>query len=124
MKKIILETMQSLINYLPKMVDASNEMATQFQMGNEGKALSRMPNYVEGLQWIVDAISGIQKNGQLNEINLFSLKECFGEVTNCLEIKDYVLLSDLLEYEIAPKLEGWNSIILRYADELEDNTNS
>lgn len=111
MERILVETMQSLGEYLPRMVNGCREITNNLQVGNEATALSQMPQFVEGLQWIFEAITGIQKNGLLHEIDFGSLQEYFNGVVNSLEIKDYVLLADLLEYEIAPVLEEWNTVI-------------
>ncbi|UGB30433.1 hypothetical protein [Metabacillus sp. B2-18] len=111
MEKIVFETIQSLKEYLPRMINGCNEIVEYLQEGNEGTALSQMPDFVEGLQWIFAAINGIQNNGHLQEIELISLKDNFKEVVDSLEMRDYVLLADLLDYEIAPVLKQWQLTI-------------
>ncbi|WP_066055877.1 hypothetical protein [Robertmurraya korlensis] len=107
MEQIVIDTLESLKEYFPKLINGSREIAEYLQEGNEAKALSVMPQLVEGLQWVFEAVMGIQNNGFLNDINLLDLKDNFQEMVEALEIGDHVLLADLLQYEIAPTLEKW-----------------
>ncbi|WP_186580807.1 hypothetical protein [Aquibacillus kalidii] len=114
MEKIVKETLISLQEYLPRLINGCSQVVDNLKEGDEGSGLRKMPSIVEGMQWVFEAVSGIQNNGFLHNIYLHSLKEHFKEVVKALEIGDYVLLADVLNYEILPVLEEW----LEIAEEL------
>jgi hypothetical protein len=111
MKAIVVETLESLKEYIPKMVIGCQSTVENLQGGNEAVALQLLPAIIEGFEWILQAISGLQDNGQLLDIELSNLSQHFQEMLNALEIGDYVLLADLLDYEIVPVMETWLAII-------------
>ncbi|WP_273483048.1 hypothetical protein [Desulforamulus ruminis] len=69
--------------------------------------MSILPNVIDGLQWLVEAVQGIQQNGCNLSITIASLTKHFEELERALEVRDYVLTADLFEYEITPTLEEW-----------------
>lgn len=107
MDNIVNETIESLRDYIPKLISAGQELVNNLQSGNEAKAFSAMPQIIEGLEWAFQAVEGIKKLGKAREIELTDVNSKFNEVINALEVKDYVLLADLFEYEIIPILENW-----------------
>lgn len=113
MEKILKETIESLEDYLPRIIKGSKEISYNLTGGNEASAISAMPEYVEGIQWIYEALAGIQNSGFLREINLLALQTHFKEVVESLEIGDHVLLADILEYEITPIMETWLTEVLK-----------
>lgn len=107
MEQLVRETMESCLDYIPKLIKAVSETAEKIQSGNEAAGIRLMPPVFDGLQWVMEAIQGMQRNGFLREINLEGLLKQFKELENALEIRDYVLIADLFEYEIGPVLEDW-----------------
>lgn len=112
MKYIVKETIDSLKEYLPRLMAASNELAEFFQSGKQLSAINQLPNFLEGLQWVMSAFAGIQKNGYFIEVNAVELNKYLIEMEEALTFQDYVLISDLLEYEITPKLEEWHEHVI------------
>jgi hypothetical protein len=110
-EEIVVETLESLKGYLPKMILGCQNTAENLQRGNEAAALQLVPDIVEGLEWLLQAISGVKANGQLQELEFSTLTQHFQELVSALEVGDYVLLADLLDYEIGPVLEDWLAII-------------
>lgn len=111
MEPILRETIESLIEYIPKMINGCQNTVENLQGGNEAVAVQLLPDIVEGLEWILQALSGLRDNGKFLNIELSSLTKHFHEMVNALELRDYVLLADLLDYEIVPVLEDWLLII-------------
>lgn len=106
-----LEIIKTAVEYLDKLIEGINATVELYQGGNEGKANDNMIDIIDGLQWLITAIgatSDIQKERvQLNEIN-----EHLSEIISAFENTDYVLLGDLLEYEISPVIKNWKNILL------------
>ncbi|WP_456273260.1 hypothetical protein [Bacillus sp. AK031] len=104
-----METIKSIKEYIPKMVNGCKQTVEDLQEGNEANALQLVPHIIEGLDWIVQALAGIQKNGLLLNIDFNELNSHLGEMLSSLEINDYVLLADIIDYELVPILNDWLS---------------
>ena len=107
MEQLVKETLESCLDYLPKLIRAVSEIPEMLQSGNEAAGIRLLPPVFDGLQWVMEAIQGMQRNGFLREVDLGSLAKHFKELESALEIRDYVLIADLFEYEIEPVLEEW-----------------
>ncbi|AVX21685.1 MULTISPECIES: hypothetical protein [Carboxydocella] len=101
------ETMASLAEYLPKLIAGCQKIAEQFHTADEASAMQLLPAAIEGLEWVITAVSELQKFGLLTEIDPSKLTMHFSELESALANRDYILLGDLLEYEIVPVLEEW-----------------
>ncbi|MBO8159607.1 hypothetical protein [Thermosyntropha sp.] len=122
MKKELLELLESLENYVPKLINASSDMAENIQSGNEGKAFLILKDYIEGIMWTVEAIDTIKSLGSqyLTEIELELLNDklkCFEEA---MLNQDYVLLADILEYEIKEVLSDYLNTITDFKMRIQD----
>lgn len=107
MEKLIKETLDSCIEYIPKLLKAVSNIVYNMQSGNEGEGISLMPNILEGLQWVIEAVHGMQQHGYLINIDIPVMTERLRELQEALEIRDYVLIADIFEYEVSPLLENW-----------------
>lgn len=107
MDQLIIETIESMENYLPKLIKALEEMAEHFQNGAQNEAIHQLPTAFEGIEWIVSAINGLRNNGYFIDLEVLTLNKFLIEVEDALKNQDYILLADLLEYEIKPILEEW-----------------
>lgn len=107
MEQLLHDTLESCQEYIPKLIEAAGEVAYNFHSNSESEALGWLPQILEGLQWVVDAIQGIQRCYNILAINIEELTAIFKELEQALECRDYVLTGDLLDYEIKPVLEKW-----------------
>lgn len=103
MKKEVLYTLE---NYLKRFIHGTEEIISLFRAGKETEALKSMKDVIDGLKWMHDAITRTQ-DVQLKKIEVFNMKSYLLEMVDALESMDYVLLCDLLEYEIIPILKNW-----------------
>lgn len=94
--------------YLPRLARGLAAIAELIQSGQEAAASGYFLQAVEGLRWLALALQNLnsllpfQKNQKgLNE-EIAKLGEILGALLNAWENSDYVLISDLLEYELAP----------------------
>jgi len=107
LEQLINDTLNSCAEYIPKLKDASMEVAELIHSSDNKKALSMMPSIFEGLGWLVEAVNALQKHNCLLDIDLKVLMQKLEEVKSALEKRDYVLTADLFEYEIEPILDNW-----------------
>ncbi|RKL68336.1 hypothetical protein CR203_07600 [Salipaludibacillus neizhouensis] len=107
MKQLIIETKKSLLEYIPRLIQGSESIGEALQSGEQYKAMKQLPDLFEGIQWITSALKGIEKNHYSFNINTAELNGNLKEMEDALKNQDFVLLADLLEYEISPILEDW-----------------
>ncbi|KAB2953628.1 hypothetical protein F9B85_03130 [Heliorestis acidaminivorans] len=112
--KIVQETLGTIIEYIPKLISATDQIVEKLQSEKQQEAFAILVQYIEGLQWVVKALTEIQNLGhELNidtdEVNTFLL-----EIEEGLKIGDYVMLNDLIEYEISPLLSDWLKKVIAF----------
>ncbi|MCY6959557.1 hypothetical protein [Clostridium brassicae] len=104
------ETLQTASEYIEKLEAGIIETVRLFKSDEEGKATKMIAHIIDGMEWISDAMrltGGVhKKNIDCSEINdkLLEIVEAFNN-------EDYILVGDLLEYEILPIIGQWKSII-------------
>jgi hypothetical protein len=113
---VLQESLLSVTEYLPRMLQAIEEMIGDFRSSDEGKGIGLFLQAIDGLSWIHDISKGQQDYLEQVEyqVLLKQLLEALGE-------KDYVLLADLLEYEITPWLEKYLDYSMELLEELGEN---
>lgn len=104
-KKLIEETITSLISYNPKLISSIQNNIEVFNSGSYSEALGQMSYIIEGMQWVCSAVEGINRvNEKVLYEGINQLPLHFNEMVSALENEDHTLLSDLLEYEVLPIL--------------------
>ncbi|HZG15374.1 MAG TPA: hypothetical protein VE710_10165 [Candidatus Bathyarchaeia archaeon] len=113
-KELILETMESIKEYLPKLIVASETISRDIQT-NQGGWLDTMLAYLEGIEWLTTAITGIKQLDQeiLAGIDIQDLVPSIGQINQALGTSDYVALCDTLLYELQPLLISYEEEIRR-----------
>lgn len=105
----VLELKDSLSEYLEKMVNALPNIVSYYRLGKEDRVNEQMLLLVEGLIWTCDAVSLTK---EYHEISLGSIRELLEELNEALANGDRVLIADLLEYEMMPKINEWRKQIV------------
>lgn len=104
------ETLQTANEYILKLEAGIVEGIGVFRGNKEGQAIEIIPYIIDGIEWLNDAMKltvGIHKQ----EVNYDEVREKLVDVIDAFNNEDYILVGDLLEYEILPVLEQWKSII-------------
>jgi hypothetical protein len=109
MESLVEDTLKCSKDYIIKLIEAHEQLAVFFQGNEEGKGLETFKLYVEGIDWLQQALRGVQNinNGILPSVNVEDINPKLVELEEALLQRDYILLADLLEYEITPIFEGW-----------------
>ncbi|MFY0543159.1 hypothetical protein [Brevibacillus sp. H7] len=112
-QELINETLESMKDYVPKLVAASEKIAQDIQ-SHQGGWVDIFIAYSEGMVWLTQAISGIQQLDQqiLKDWDVAALAPLISQLNIALEQEDFVSLCDLLEYEMKP-------LLLSYDDKLK-----
>jgi hypothetical protein len=73
---------------------------------NEGMAV--ISEIFSGVDALINNITALGQYLEL-EIDTMSILNIFSEIEKAMKIQDYVLLADLLYYEIKPKINLWKN---------------
>ena len=111
LQQLLAETKETVKSYLPRLEQGARKVAYLLQTGQEEEGFVTALQLIDGLGWLVEAVKAIQtlEPEYLPEENLVSLKEKLEELLAAWSKGDYVLVSDLLEYELAPLLGKWQA---------------
>jgi len=96
------ETLKTANEYMNNLISGVKHSVELLYGGNETEGFSMIPSICEGIQWITQVLvlTG-NKNKDLVDI-LFKKLE---EIVESFENKDYILVADLLNYELLQVLE-------------------
>lgn len=102
MKEQIMELMGSIKECLAIVINDSSEIANDFQAGNTGRANQKLIGYIENVSCLVKAVDILRdKDANLvANIKIGELQKVLEEMEKAMRSQDYVLLADILEYEI------------------------
>lgn len=96
------ETLKTANEYMNNLISGVKCSVELLYGGNETEGFSMIPSICEGIQWITQVLvlTG-NKNKDLVDI----LFEKLEEIVESFENKDYILVADLLNYELLQVLE-------------------
>ena len=113
--EIMEESIFEMKKYLPKIIEASHAIVQKFQTSKEQQAIELFIYFSEGLEWLLQVADLTKQFQKSININLSSQKihEILPEMIEGWNNKDYILISDLIEYEIIPIFEQWNNELFK-----------
>ena len=97
------EEAESAARVLAQMADSLDDVAVQLQTGRDKAAMDTIIKLSESLQSFTRALSWIESPGAVEEI-INDMNGILSELEEALIASDTVLIGDLLEYEIKPRL--------------------
>ncbi|MGN4126619.1 hypothetical protein ACMGD3_16655 [Lysinibacillus sphaericus] len=105
MTEILMDTIQSFNEYLPRVATGSQEIAENLRSDQIANALKMILEFSEGMSWLVEASELFEANDVKVAVQIAKIQEFLQEINAGLEMQDYVLVADMFEYEIAPFFE-------------------
>ncbi|MGJ9459593.1 hypothetical protein [Oceanobacillus sp. CF4.6] len=128
-KEMIWETMESIHSYLQRAVPALTELVDESYENFSSKSWEGINQLAEGMQWVLQ-FTAVTKTAPQQPANWEaiekSLQQCetsFAQLLEAVEVKDTILISDILSYEVTPSfvsLEKELAVSLRDKGFLED----
>jgi hypothetical protein len=103
-----IEVLKTAFEYIGKLIDGIHTAVTKYQGGYESEGTKWTVQIADGLNWLIEALT-LTADAQIEKIDISLLNPYLLEVNEALENTDYVLLADLLNYEILPILEEWET---------------
>lgn len=109
--QVITEGLETAISYLPILQSGLVDIAALFQEGREGEGISKFLEAVPGMEWLGQILSGavLIIDSNILQDSFRSSAAGYGkkleELLEGWQNRDYVLIADLLEYELAPFIQ-------------------
>lgn len=111
-EQLIKETFLEAAQYIGKVMGAIDQISDNFLAGRENLALKNFAELVDGMEWLINVVN-LTKDSQAELAITFEDYDTFvnmmREVVTAFENNDYVLIGDLLTFEIKPILEKWQT---------------
>lgn len=113
-EQLLLEALESGREYLPKLYAGLKEVAELLQEGREGEGIKLFQDALDGIEWVgtvTEALLTITLTGRSQLLaadwrqKAEDLKKVFHELNEAWANRDYVLIADLIEYELLPYLD-------------------
>jgi len=104
---VFLESLQEMNTYIEKFQIGIEHIVDYLSQDNEREAMKLIVDGISGLEWIYNVFFSLKSVSEINfeEIGFDSVFEKFQqlveELVESLEMKDNIMLSDLLEYEVS-----------------------
>ncbi|ACL70454.1 hypothetical protein [Halothermothrix orenii] len=119
-EELFSEGVQMLEDYLPKLKSGVYEIINLLEENRLSDAFSLIAKATEGLHWVINnlmlfrdfLLNDIEKEIDFKDFDNYmsNTNNFFAEINRAIERRDYVLIRDLFEYEIVPKLEKWQNL--------------
>lgn len=108
--------------YLERLNPGIEETAELFRVGEDTKAHTQYGRCLDGINWFIQIVEGARQVIGLdydrilfNRVSVQSyienLEHNIRELWHAQQEEDWIMLSDLLEYELLPMMQGWKEIL-------------
>jgi hypothetical protein len=117
LQDLVANNLTNAKEYLEKLVPGFQKAADLFRMGNEQEANQYYLQILDGIDWFSQVILTIV-NAQVDIFKEQNLEERQKNLTNIMaqmleanQNQDWVLIADLLEYEMTPLYKDWEEVL-------------
>lgn len=104
------ETMEMVKPYIVKIVTGIKDAINLFEEEKIKEAIEICSYIEEGAQWLSE-VARLTKDIQPEVLDENELDSKIDELGEAYQNEDYILMSDLLQYEILPIIVKWNEVI-------------
>tara|TARA_Y100000590_G_scaffold13705_1_gene16542 strand:- start:1923 stop:2510 length:588 start_codon:yes stop_codon:yes gene_type:complete len=118
LKDLVATNLSNALGYLEKLIPGFQQASDLFRMGNEQEANKFYIQILDGMDWfseVVNIVMGSQGKGSESEAILSkrqaNLTDLMSQMLEANKNQDWVLLADILEYEMVPFYEEWQTIL-------------
>jgi len=112
MSELIRETIETCIEYIPKLIAGAGRATTLFRGQDASAGMELILPVFDGLEWVMTAIAKTDGAGGESGIDIGELSKHFIELTDALEKQDTTLTADLFEFEVIPVLQSWQKKLI------------
>jgi len=113
--ELVWEGVLTADDYLVRLIGALKRIVDFFYEDKEGEAISLYIPAIEGMDWFMHILTGLNMWGLdedgsfkgLYEGEMMEYKNILANLLEAWENRDMVLIRDITEYELIPALEDW-----------------
>ncbi|WP_244834806.1 hypothetical protein [Clostridium sp. BJN0001] len=95
------EVMESVYKYINNLKKGLKDVSNMIQSGNEIQGIKKFIPSLDGIEYIIK-VAELTKDIQKDHIDINKLNDLLKEIIDSFENEDYVLLGDLINYELIP----------------------
>ena len=120
LKDLLANNLGNAKEYLEKLIPGFQKAADLFRMGNEQEAHKYYLQILDGIDWFSQVVLNIVKSrgneveGQSLGDRQESLTGLMAQMLEANQNQDWVMLADLLEYEMIPFYKDWQETLSRF----------
>lgn len=107
------ELLITVDQYLYNLKNGIKNISNLIQEGREHESFNFIAHVADGLEWVDEALNATKKYHN-NELALDKMNSFIEEISEALENEDYILVSDLFNYEIMPIIENLHLKVKRF----------
>ena len=120
LKDLVATNLSNALDYLEKLIPGFDQAADLFRMGNEQEANKYYIQILDGMDWFSEVTNIVMSSkGEGSEpedtfrLRQAKLTELMGQMLEANKNQDWVLLADILEYEMTPFYKEWQTILTK-----------
>ena len=122
LKDLVATNLANALDYLKKLIPGFEQAADLFRAGNEQEANKYYLQILDGIEWFSQVVSVIMSpdegetelpdtDDESLEVRQKKLTDLMSQMLEANENQDWVLLADILEYEMVPFYKDWGKIL-------------
>ena len=127
LKDLVATNIANALDYLKKLIPGFEQAADLFRTGNEQEANKYYLQILDGIDWFSQVVSVIMEpdedetelpdaDSESLQIRQKKLTDLMSQMLEANQNKDWVLLADILEYEMVPFYKDWETILSKLAN--------
>ena len=120
LKDLVATNLSNALDYLEKLIPGFDQAADLFRMGNEQEANKFYIQILDGMDWFSEVINIVMDSEFKRSAPEDTLRLRQAKLTNLMsqmleanKNQDWVLLADILEYEMIPFYKEWQTILTK-----------
>lgn len=115
MQDIVLDSINTAQDYLPKLQDGFSKISTYYRNGKNSKAMELFPYAIEGLDWFLHVAEAILAfyGDEIDEIKngLMTFSDVVNNLSEAWASSDYSVTADIIDNDLIPHLEKWGKLV-------------
>jgi hypothetical protein len=122
-KEMAVDITRELYKVVNLMGEGGSRVAGLFRQADDAEALDLYQDLLDVTRDFLGMIGSLRDEFSLKDHDTFraaadEFNDLFGEMSEVLENEDWILLSDLLEYEFLPAVDRWKKVIAELREDI------
>ena len=133
-QEVVGKNLDNAEDYLRKLIPGITRASELFRLENEQEATKFFLSIIDGIDWLTQVLDGILKvldldpaamliDGKTVKERQSHLIRLTSQLLEANQNRDWILVADLLEYEIAPYYEEWGCVLERLRQIFRESIN-